>query len=375
MKKIFWGLQNLNLLGGTETVSIQLMNMLCPYYEIHLIVLSKIEGPICYHLDPRIKIEELNVPTRVGRFDQYYAQYVKSKDWKGLFGLLKDTLDAFLFHRRRTRKRIESMMEEDSIYIGSALDSYLNAPKKRHVYFHFHFNEEEFFSFTNRFGFFLSRKPEKFIFLTDSTRNKICERKPRLRNKSVSIYNPIKFSPTLDLSYHMGTILFVGRFAEQKDPLLALKIAEVLHNRSFPFRMKMYGEGHLESEMRAFIKARSLREVEIITGHATTKEDFLHADMVLCTSRFEGYYLVKGEANACARPLLTTHWDGPIDELFDEAQDGWIIKRRDPSLFADKITEVLSSESYLLEAKRRAYEGSKRFSEDMILSKWKEILQ
>ncbi len=375
MKKIFWGVQNLNLIGGTETVSIELMNMLCPYYDIHLIVLSKIEGKISYTLDPRIKIIELNVPTRVGRFDQYCAKYVKERNWKGLFGLFKDTLDAFAFHRNRVRKRIASLMDEDSIYIGSALDSYLNAPKKGHVFFHFHFNEKEFFSFANRLGFFLSRKPEKFIFLTASTMDRVCERKRSLRSKSTFVYNPIKLDPVLDLSYHQGTIVFIGRFSEQKDPLFALKIAKVLHDRSFSFRMKMYGEGHLEEEMRAFVTDAHLSEVEIIVGHATTKEDYLNADLVLCTSKFEGYYLVKGEANACSRPLITTKWEGPIAELFLDNQDGWVIQERNPSLFADKIIEFLSDESKLAEAKAKAFEGAKRFSKDVILSKWKEILK
>ncbi len=375
MKKIFWGLQNLNLIGGTETVSVQLMNMLAPYYEIHLIVLSKIEGEINYHLDPRIKIIELNVPTRVGRFDQFYAQYKKERNWKEMLGLFKDTLDAFVFHRGKTRKMIASLMDDDSIYIGDALDSYLNAPKKGHVYFHFHFNEKEFFAPANRLGFFFSRKPEKFIFLTDSTREKVCKKKPRLKNKSVSIYNPTRFPSTLDLSYHGNSILFVGRFSEQKDPLFALEIAKSLHERSFPFKMKMYGEGHLEGAMRDFIKAHSLNEVEIIVGHPIKQEDFLNSDLILCTSRFEGFYLVKGEANACSRPVITTRWEGPIDEIFSAETDGWIINEKDPSLFAEKIIQVLTDEKLLMDAKKKAYEGSKRFSEEMILSKWREIFK
>ena len=64
-------------------------------------------------------------------------------------------------------------MDCDSIYIGSALDSYLFAPKKVKVFYHFHFDEKQYFSFANRFGFCFSRKPDKTIFLAKSIEEKV----------------------------------------------------------------------------------------------------------------------------------------------------------------------------------------------------------
>jgi hypothetical protein len=69
MKKLFWCIQQLDRFGGTETVSVQLMNLLCPYYDITLVCTSKLEGEVVYDLDPRLKVVYLDVPSEVGRFD------------------------------------------------------------------------------------------------------------------------------------------------------------------------------------------------------------------------------------------------------------------------------------------------------------------
>lgn len=370
MKKIFWAIQNLDCIGGTETVSIQLMNLLCDTYEIHLICTSKQEGKSAYFIDPRIQIHNLEIPSEVGRFDQCWAVY----DGKGRRRLLKETLSSYVFHRNKTRKLIASWIDEDSIYIGSALDSYLLAPKHKHVYYHFHFDPENYLACPMQMVFRHCSKPEKIIFLAKHVKEEVLKKKKKLSAKATYIYNPAKFQPQKDIAFHGGKILFVGRFTEQKDPMLALEIAKLLHEDSVSFHLTMYGEGHLEQAMREFVQSNRLSEVSIITGHSTTQEDYFASDFLLCTSTYEGWCLVKAEANACSRPVMTTHWDGPVEEVFDEKTDGWLMPSRDPKEFAKKIKEILSNPDQLLLQQEKAFEGSKRISNESIKKAWVDLL-
>ena len=375
MKKIFWGIQNLVGIGGTEAISIKLMNILSPYYEIHLICSTKFnKEEITYHIDKRIHLHTLNIDPEVSRFDQYSLTYLKKFKIFKLLKLIHKCFSAYFYKKRKYRKQIENMMEKDDIYIGSALDSYLFAPKNRHVYFHFHFNSKQFSSFANRFGFRHSVKPEKYIFLAKSTEEEILKKNKKLVGKTTYVYNPIKFSPIESKEYHNNKLLFVGRFTEQKDPLLALKIAKCLHDKDFKFSLTMYGEGHLKMEMDKFKIDNQLDEVNIISGHLTTQEDYLNSDLLLCTSRYEGFVLVIAEANASSLPVISARWAGPVDEVIISQESGYVIDKRNPEEYALKIIEILSDKEKYLNLRSHAYNASKRLGDEPILNKWKEII-
>lgn len=368
MKKIFWAIQNLECIGGTETVSIDLMNLLADTYEIHLICSTRVEEKVNYHLDPRITIHNLGVSPEISRFDQSWAEYERNKQLGKRIKLLWMTFVEYVLHRNKRRKQIASWMGKDDIYVGSALDSYLNAPKGVKVFYHFHFSANNFFSFWNQLTFHFVPKPESFIFLTDETLKEATAKKKRI--KGVAIHNPIKFDSVLSTDLHNHSLLFVGRFAEQKDPFLALNVAKCLHDERYPFTLTMMGEGHFLTQMNEFVKENELSEVKIVTGHTTTREDYLAHDLLLCTSVHEGFCLVKNEANAASLPVVTSHWDGPIEEVFDQANDGFIIESRNPIDYASKIKEMLSDETKFKEMKKRAYESSLKTSPSKIKEQW-----
>ncbi len=375
MKKIFWGIQNLVGIGGTEMVSVRLMNLLADSYEIHLICSSKFKKEeISYKLDERIHLHTLGINPEVCRVDQYALTYLKKFQLLKLFKLLHETFSLYLWKKNKFRREIKRMMGKDDIYIASAMDSYMFAPKDRRVFFHFHFNAEQFESFANLFAFHHSVKPEKYIFLTKSTEEEVSKKHKKVRGRATYVNNPNKFKPVESSEYHNNAILFVGRFTEQKDPMLALRTAKYLKDKSFPFSMTMYGEGHLESKMREYQKRNGLDEVKIITHHVTTQEDFLSHDLLLLTSAYEGFALVTGEANSSSLSIVTSKWDGPVEEVVKEGEGGFIIPTREAKDYGDKIIWLLSDKDRLLESKKKAYEFSKRLDTDRIVSKWKEIL-
>jgi glycosyltransferase involved in cell wall biosynthesis len=374
MKKLFWCIQQLDRFGGTETVSVQLMNLLCPYYDITLVCTSKLEGEVVYDLDPRLKVVYLDVPSEVGRFDQFWMEYGKKHQHKKRIHLLNQLLSAYVFHKGRYRKKLAEMMDDDSILIASSLDSYVLSPKKQKVFFHYHFDAPNFFSGAFQSELKIARKPDRWIFLSKAITEEITTKKPKLKDRSSFIYNPIKFDPVLDTEFHNNALIFVGRYTEQKNPLFALKIANVLHEKGFPFTLNMYGDGHLESAMRSYCETQGLSEVTIHTNTKVTQKQYLESDLLLLTSRYEGFVLVKGEANASSRPVLSTQWKGSIAEMFHEGKDGWVLDSLDPEDYANKIIEVLSDKEKLKEIKKNSYECSLALGKEAIVKEWRALL-
>lgn len=375
MKKIFWGIQSLNGLGGTETVSIKLMNLLAGYFEIHLICSAKIEGDISYKIDPRIIVHSLNIPLKVLRFDETFLELKKSHHFLKILKLFHQELYEFFYTKNKKRKYIKSLMDSNSIYIGSALDSYLFAPKKVKVFYHFHFDAKQYFSFANRFGFCFSRKPDKTIFLAKSIEEKVLKKKKELLGKTTYIYNPIKFRPIFSDKLNNNSLIFVGRFSKQKDPMFALKIAKNLHDKNFKFSLKMYGEGNFYNEMVEFKNKNKLDEVEIILHHIVTQDDFVSSDLLLFTSIYEGFPLVIGEANASSCPVISTNWYGTINESIINKTNGFILDSKNEEDYGNKIIEVLTNKEELIKLKKSSFEYSKRLDDEAILKEWLDILK
>lgn len=352
-------------------VTVDLINHLCDRFDITIICTSKIDGPIVYKINPKIKIECFNIPDDIARYDEYTRIYLsKFKIFKFL-GLTFRTLYYFVFHRNYYRRLNKKRMSEDDLYIASSLDSYDYAPKNRKVFFHFHFNENIFNSFSMQTYLRLFRKPDKYIFLTKSTLD-IVEKKHRyLRGISTFLYNPIMYEYPLNLELHNHSILFCGRFHPQKDPMFALKIAKKLKEKNFNFTLNMYGDGSLKDEMTAFIKINKLKDnVKLFPMTKEITKAYLSNDLLLISSTYEGCPLIRGEANAFSMPFISTNWGPSSIELCNEGKDGYVIDGRDPEVFADKIISVLSDDKKFIEFKKTAYEESKKYSYENIIPKW-----
>lgn len=373
MKKIYWAIQSLDNAGGTEAVSVNLMNLLCPYYSITLVSNFEFEGKGIHKLDPRIKVECLGLPIEVSRFDQNAGKYGIKHPLK-MLKLVHKALWSFYFGVRKNRRRMASLMEEDALYIGSALDSYMFAPKGRKVLFHYHFDADKFFSFVEKWGRGHSRKPDGWVFLAKSIRDNVLSKRKSLQGKAFYVHNPIKFPLSDKMEYHDNAILFVGRFTAQKDPLLALEVAKELKERNFPFTLDMYGDGHLEEEMRKYIEANLLDNVHLITGTPTTPEIYQAHDLFLFTSQYEGFGIVKGEANVNNLPVVSSRWKGPIDEVFADPRDGVVIDSRDPKDYADAIMKILETKEKALQSKADVHEAAKRLDDETIVASWRSIL-
>ncbi|MFA6755308.1 MAG: glycosyltransferase [Bacilli bacterium] len=372
MKKIFWCVQQLDKIGGTEMVTIDIMNHLCDYYDITLICTSKISGPIQYELNPKLKVVCLNVPNDIARFDEYKRIYNEKHQYFKTLGLIWRTLYYFIFHRHHYRKLNKNRMCKDDLYIASSLDSYDYAPKGRNVYFHFHFDEDIFNSKSMQLYLGYFRKPDKYIFLTKGCYDEVIKKHKKLKDNSVYIYNPIRFPPTLNLDYHNNSIMFCGRFHPQKDPLFALSIANVLHERDFEFTLNMYGSGSLEDKMKSYINEHHLENNVVL--HPMSKDiekAYLSNDLLLISSTYEGCPLIRGEATAFSMPFVSTNWGVAAKELCNEGMDGFVIDKRNAVDFANKIMEIFADKDKLKLLKRSAFEESKKYSYDSIIPIWR----
>lgn len=375
MKKIYWWVQQLNRIGGTEMVTIDLANHLCDTYDITLISTVKIEDKIPYEIDPRIKVMSLEIPTRCERYDYLSKKYLSHGRIFSYLGLVFQIGHYYVFRRNHYRRLIEKhLLDEDATLIGSSIDTYMLSPKKGRVFFHYHFDSDSFFGRDYKM-IKMSRVPDKFIFLSEATKNEVVAKREDLKDKATFIYNPIRFEPVKNEEYHNNTILFVGRYAEQKNPILALGIAKLLKEKGFSFKLKMFGEGPLNEDVKKYQLDNHLEDVTEVNPFSNNiKEEILNSDLLLVTSRYEGFGLAMSEANALSRPWISSNWGSILKERLSEGRNGIVIDSENPEDYAKAIMDLLNDKDRLLEMKKASYEESKKLSKEVIIPKWKELL-
>jgi len=373
---LYWHIQHLDQIGGTEMVSVDLMNHLIDKFNITCIVTAKIVEQVKYEINPSINIVSLDIPQDVTRMDAYMLKNKKAhKGYKNI-GLLFKSFYFFILRKNHYRRVVKSIINtHPGKLIASSADSYMFAPKNVYTIFHFHFNTNNYFTFGNKFLLKCSRKPDEVVFLSKSTMDEIVA-KEKPNYKTSFIYNPIRFLGQENLVNHGNKIVFIGRFSEQKNPLFAMEIANYLHILGFNFNLEFIGSGSLEEPMKKYVKEHGLEDFVTISGETNKiKEKLLEKDLLLITSRYEGFVLVKGEANACSVPCLSTYFGDSTVEMFDNGKDGYFLMSNDPKVYANKIIETLSNKEELKLLKKTSFECSQKLSHENIISSWENLLK
>jgi glycosyltransferase involved in cell wall biosynthesis len=152
---------------------------------------------------------------------------------------------------------------------------------------------------------------------------------------------PERVSPRPGLSAGTVHILFVGRLAEQKDPLLMVEVARELRRRGLAFTLHVLGDGPLEHEVRARVATHGLQEHVLLEPQTRDMASwYAAADLVLMTSSFEGVPYVIYEALAMRVPVVAPALPGNL-ELMGDAGGALVAPRNDVLAYADALEPLI----------------------------------
>jgi glycosyltransferase involved in cell wall biosynthesis len=152
-------------------------------------------------------------------------------------------------------------------------------------------------------------------------------------------------------------ILFPARLVEQKDPLLMVDVARHLKAGPADFRIHVLGDGDLEDDVRAALRAGGLEDLVLLHGPQHGIADWLAAaDATLLTSLFEGVPYVGFESMSMGRPLVGPALPG-LRELVGDGEGVLIDPRDDAPAYAAALAALATDpELYraMAERSRRA---------------------
>lgn len=154
-------------------------------------------------------------------------------------------------------------------------------------------------------------------------------------------------------------LVVVTRLEPQKDPLLLLDAAKLLHDEDVAFRIVVVGDGSLRTRMQERRDALGLHEV-VLMGWGTqadVRRELLAARALVLSSRDEGLPVAIMEAFALGRPAIAPDVGG-VRELVETGATGWLCAPGQADALAGAMRACLAAPVHELdrlgsEARRR----------------------
>lgn len=210
---------------------------------------------------------------------------------------------------------------------------------------------------------------DKILCVSDSVKEAFIKKYELNEGKVSTQYNPIDREEILTKSREICLLppktklrmLAVGRLVEQKGFDRLVRIVNQLKKKGFDFELYILGEGEMRAELEEYISTHELEDTVYLLGFQDNPYSYMAAsDMLVCSSRSEGFSTVVSEAVVLGIPVVSTDCAG-VRELFGNYKCGVIAKNDDESL-EQAICYAISSTRRLEEFHEMAVKRGEYFS-------------
>ena len=215
------------------------------------------------------------------------------------------------------------------------------------------------------------KKVDGIHLLTDQFIESLPE---KLHDKVTVIPNGVSLPNNISLENRERLIIGVGRLGQQKrfDRLINAVYEIKQELRENNFKVEIYGEGHLRSDLQDQINSLDVGDLINLCGETSDMESiYRKAYLMVLPSDFEGLPMVVIESMSYGVPVIGLKTCKSLNGLISHGIDGYLAK--DEQDIADTIKKLLSQNSKSL--RERAIEKAKNYSIDNFFNGWENLLE
>ncbi len=340
MKKIYWIINQLNIDDATIS-AIEIANRLVQYRSIAIVVLGSNE----------------NIESNVsGKIDLIYLDIDKKY-------LDNDNLSSyFKANKNQLRDKISELTTKNDLVISTSyLSSYI-VPKGRRFLYYYTGNKETFLSFKEKQKRKKLRNPDNYVFASFKLKEEL-EKKKKYRG-SYQIYpSPILY-PSLDLNRY-NTMSYI--YNEGDDYLLPITLLSKL--KSCNIKLNYYANDAVFKKIMPSIAENGLSKLVNEISEYDISQALRQTDMLILLHNNDALPLLSIEAISQGKPLICYKNEAVAEGMCVLIDD----KNIDNSI--NEIKDIYIKQKRLEKYKQNTFELSSRYSKDMILAKWLDILE
>ncbi len=166
--------------------------------------------------------------------------------------------------------------------------------------------------------------------------------------------------PQLMAEKQAGTILWVGRMLDWKHPDDMLLAAKMLKDRGCQFKLRLLGDGPMETQLKALVDRYDLHDCITFCGsvpNETVRREMAQASIFVATSDYgEGWGCVVNEAMDSGCAVIASHAMGAVPFLVKDGKNGFVYESGNVSQLADICAKLLGSSQLCSAAGENAWE-------------------
>jgi len=198
-----------------------------------------------------------------------------------------------------------------------------------------------------------------------------------IRNKSVVINNPI------DLGAKRGAaigaekkdeIVSVGRLMPQKNQTMLIRVFFEIHKKYPSYKLVIYGEGPMRSELEALITSLDLHDSVLLPGsEKDIFEKICHARIFVLSSDYEGMPNALAEAMCLGLPCISTAVSGATDMIENE-KNGLLIEKDCYDDLHNALLRLLEDRDFADRLGEKALNLNCLLDKSIIAEQWKRYI-
>lgn len=201
-----------------------------------------------------------------------------------------------------------------------------------------------------------------------------------LQKRGVVITNPIFVKgevPEKDYENSEKTVVSVGRFDNgQKRYDVMLKAFKLFHDRHPEYKLKLYGEGPAEKDIKVWIEELGISDsVELLGLTKNPMQDMSKEGMFIITSDYEGISNSLLEAMAVGLPCVSTdHTPGGARMLIQHGENGLLAPMGNAEKIAECMCTFAENKDLAKSCGEKAKEVLIKFAPEKIIDQWEEYI-
>jgi len=230
---------------------------------------------------------------------------------------------------------------------------------------------------------FLYPLADKTVVVSEGAAQNLIEAIKINPNKVQSIYNPIDMDRIRILSGEkidefwlteksIPVLIAIGRLEQEKNFSFLLNVFQTLIKKR-KARLLILGEGSEREALEKQIKVYGIQNEVKLPGIKTNPYPYIsNADILVCTSKYEGFNITLAESLACGTPVISMNCPYGPAEILDNGTYGQLISPGDQDGMVNAIIAAIDHPESL-PSKEKLMERAKRFSAEKIFSEYQEL--